>query len=451
MAGSIQGRVLSIPNEEIMGGELGILMGGARIAAAEGSEAMWFNPAGLAQERGRLITAGGVFLQYQVTSLEAESRNQFDTGPGSFSFVEGISKGRRYPRFSYGVSLAQTSDDALGAVIRDERLGSAGSLPFGLGNAAGIDTDFPGGIQVSEFSDGSGLHSVVSTSVGLGVAFSQWLRLGVSIRLERLRMAQSNSTALDLSGTAATNTLVGQSLTDWMIEGQLERLVLMMGLQLEISSRFSLGATLKRPSKTLGGSGSVRLHHNSRLVINRDALETRSSNVVWMDEANLPFQLQTPQVFRIGISFKSDWIVMALDLASTREQGAYEVFPPVESRSPSTTAARLNAITTSGARALKISIGVAVLLTERTSWLAGVVLDESPVPFDDPVFRKVDLTTYSVGIYHVRGRLSGSAGLSLSEAEERTVLFPALEGGDSIQRRVRFTRIGIQIGGSLAF
>ena len=454
LAGSIQGRVFSIPNDEIVGGELGIFMGGARIAAAEGSEAMWFNPAGLAREQGRLITVGGVFLQYQVTSLEAESRHQFDTGPGSFSFVEGISKTRRYPRFSYGVTLAQTSDDPMGAVIRDERMGSADSLPFGLGDAANIDTDFPGGIQVSEFSDGSGIHSVVSTSVGLGVALSQWLRLGVSLRLERLRLSQSNTTALDLSGSAVTgttNTLVGQSLTDWRIEGQLERLVLMMGLQLDISPGLTLGATLRRPSRTLGGSGSIRLHHSNRLVIKRDALETRSSDVVWMDETNLPFQLKSPQVLRIGVSFTSDWIVMALELASTQRQAAYEVFPPVESQSPSTTGARLKAVTTSGSQALKISIGVAVLYTERTSWLAGVVLDESPVPFDDPVFRKVDLTTYSVGIHHVRGRFSGSIGLSLLEAEERTVLFPALEGGDSIQRQVSFTRIGIQVGGSLAF
>ena len=446
--------MLSIPNEDIFGGELGILMGGARVAGADGSDAMWFNPAGLARERGRLITAGGVFLQYRVTSLEAESRSQFDTGPGSFSFVEGISKGRRYPRFSYGVSLGQTSDDALGAVIRDERLGSASSLPFGVGDAASIDTDFPGGIQVSEFSDGSGNHSVVSTSVGLGVAFSQGLRLGVSLRLERLRLAQSNSTALDLSGSGNTttpNTLTGQSFTDWKIEGQLERLVLTMGLQLEISPGLSLGATLTRPSKTLGGSGSVRLFHHSRLVINRGALETQSSNVVWMDETTLPFLLISPQVWRIGITFASDWIVMALDLASIQEQGAYQVFPPVESRPPSTTAARLNALTTSGTKALKISFGVALLLSERTSWLAGVVLDQSPVPFDDPVFRKVDLTTYSVGVYHLRGRLSGSIGLSLLQAEERTVLFPALEGGDPIQRRASFTRIKIRIGGSLSF
>lgn len=454
LAESIAARVLSLPFEENIGGEYGVLMGGAHTAAAGGSDAMWFNPAGLAWERGRLITVSGVFPRYQETTLGAESRNQIDMGTGNFSFVQGISKGRGYPRFSYGISLAQTYEDELSSVIRDERLGSAGSLPFGLGNAANIDTDFPNGIQVSEFSEGLGRHSVVSTSVGLGMAFSRWLRLGVSLRVERLRLVQRNTTALELSGnavTGTTNTLTGQSSTDWRIEGEWERMVFLFGLQLEIFPGLAMGATLRRPSKSLGGSGSVKLNHNSRLVINRDALQTQSSDSVWMEETNLPFQLISPQVLRIGFSFSSDSMVMAFEVASIREQAAYEVLPAVESSSPSTTAARLNAFTTSGAKALNIFLGVAMLYTNRTSLLAGLMWEESPVPFDDPVFRKVDLTTYSLGFHHARGRFSGSAGLSFQETEKRVVLLPALEGGDTLQRRVRLTRIGIHIGGSVAF
>lgn len=451
---TVNGRVLMLREGTQNPGELGYLMGGAQTALTSGGESLWYNPAGLARREGAQLTGGGVLLHLQMTGTEEAADSRWGGGPGNLSFFQTLTGPNRFPRFAYGLALAVTTSDRLPFRVRDERQRGGEALPPGLGDPVTVDGLFPEGFQIVEISDGLGELTVLSSSAGFGVALAEWVRLGMAVHLERIQLSQQSTTLLEMSGqgqTTTTNTLSGQSLSSRLFEGEADRYRLSFGVQMEFWRGIIAGLSLSQASRTLGGSGRVSVAQGGRLTINAGGTTTNQPVTVINQGENLPFELRSPQVLQIGVAFVSDWMLVEFDLASIKALPSYEVFPAIDSGPPSTIAFRLPAQTSSGQRGSRAALGLAFAQNDRTSWVAGLVSTQSEVAPDDRIFRRVDLTTYSLGVYHVRGRLSGSLGLTYQQNNGGPVLFPQPEGGEALMQEVRFRRVGIQAGGSIVF
>lgn len=445
-------RVFLISNGQNLPGEFGFLMGGAQAALASGGESFAFNPAGLVRETGEQLSVGGLLLRFQKLGTGAGEISEFTSTPANISWSGEISQGRGFPRFAYGISLVQTLENRFPSIIDDLRTGGTEALPFGLGGPpAAFNTDFPNGVQVSETSDGLGELSITSSSLGLAVAMADWARLGFAVRLERVHLAQRSQMALEFSGSSGPLTLEGQSLTAWMVEGDAERISYSLGVQMSLGEGLSFGAAVFFPTRTLSGNGRVSLRHNSRLATAGGGSVPSNNLAVVIDSRGLPFRLERPRVVNIGLAFVSDWFLAEFDLIQVDNLGPYQVLPATDSRPPSTQPVQQPALTTSSEGALNFSVGMAFLQSERTSWLVGLTSDQSPVPADDPVFRKVDLTTLALGVYHVRGRFSGTLGFSFQQADASQLSFPASDGSAPIFRRVRLSSTGFHATGSMGF
>ncbi len=448
-----QGRVFLLLNGETSPGELGFPMNGSNTALTSGGEAVWFNPAGLASAGSSRLMVAGTPLRYLESGVGGENSVSVKSGSGNIASVHPLGNTRQYPRFYYGLSLRMSPDRFMTGSTRDARSGTEASLPAGLVGALDIDGSFPEGFSIRETAEGTGELRGYSPAVALGAAITSWFRIGISLRFDHLILREQSQSTLVYSGSytngGSTNTLDGYALSGLIVAGESNRIAMSMGFQADLSPGIVLGVSLDFPSDTLAGNGSVYLNQSRSITIVDGGVTSGNSEVIFIQEEGLGFRLDSPGRVTLGLAFISDSVLFEMDLTRIRPQSPYEVFPEVESRPPSTGAARLGPLETSGEGALRISVGMAFKQTTSTSYLVGIASEPSTVPSGDPLFRRMDLTSVTVGMYHTRGRFSGSIGLALIAGEERSVRYVSPEGGETITQSGSYQEILVQVGGSI--
>jgi len=444
---------LLFPNGGVLPGELGYLMGGAQVALASSGESIFYNPAGLALETGRRVTAGGDLLRLRTTQAGGPATTTADTALDSVAYAQRLGERRGYPRFTLGLAL-QSTGRRLPTQIAQTRQGTSASLPPGFtppGGATNIDTNFPDGLTLADTGEARGELRVLAPGMGLGIAPADWLRVGLALRVERLALAERLAVTTTYSATASGGkTLDGHSQLAWVLAGDALRLTGSAGVQMELTRSLVLGIALVLPSHTLDGSGRVLYQRSDTLTVDTGSPST-ASDAIYIARSGLPFRLDTPRRVQLGLAFRSDRFLVELDLYRLSSQGSYAVLPGTESQPPSSTAFALPALRTSGRAVLGIALGMAYAQSERTSLLLSFAADPSPVPPDDPLFRSVGVTTVGAGVYHVRGDLSLSAGLLWREAREPRALDAPPDGGQPVTTAIALRELDLRVAGSLAF
>ena len=449
-----QGRVFLLLNGETSPGELGFSMNGTNTALTSGGEAIWFNPAGLASAGSSRLTVAGTPLRYLELGVGGENSDSLNFGSGNIASVHSLGSTRQYPRFYYGLSLRVSPQRFMTGSTRDARSGTEASLPAGLVGALDIDGSFPEGFSIGETAEGTGEVRGYSPALALGVAITSWFRFGASLRFEHLNLREQSQSTLIYSGSytnaGTTETLDGYAFSGLVLAGESNRIAITMGFQADLSPGIVLGVSLDLPSDTLAGNGSVYLNQSRSItIVDGGGTTSGNSEVIFIQEEDLGFRLDSPGRVTLGLAFISDSVLFELDLTRIRPQSAYEVFPEVESRSPSTGAAKLGPLETSGEGALRVSMGVALRQSTSTSYLFGIASEPPTVPSDDPLFRRMGLTSVTLGVYHTQGKYSASIGLALIAGEEQSIRFVLPEGGETITQSASYQEILVQIGGSI--
>jgi long-subunit fatty acid transport protein len=450
LARDADARVLIWPNGERAPGEVGSLMAGAQVAVASGSEAIWYNPAGMAKERRTVLTANQIVVDTDEVSTGSSDGATARAGPGFLAWVTSPSQRRSAHRLSYGFSLTWPIRNRLETRLDSlARIGQE-ALPDALLGPLDLDAVFPDGIERSEAAQGMGELDVVSPGLALGFVIAPWLRTGLAIRWERVRLAERSQAFVGFSAEGPENSgdsLSGFSRTAATLEGEAARLNYVLGFQLDVARSFSAGLTYRFPSRDERGHGRVFLSRASALTVTRShqvVLDTEDSFLVDQDE--VPFELRTPGELRIGAAFLFDLFSIELDWIRRDALGGYEVFPALESDPAGGGVRQFPSVRTSLQATSSYALGLVLAMGRGASLLAGFAHDASGVPTDDAVFRHFDLTTLSAGYHFARGPFSASLGLVYRFGEESGVNFPDPGGGEVLSNDVSFSSYGFGLG-----
>lgn len=448
-------RVLLFPNGSRAPGELGALMAGAQVALASGTEAVWYNPAGMAKEGRTVLTAAGVGAELQDVSFGSSERQAYQPLPGFISFSTSSSPLSPGHRFSYGFFLFWPTASTYSTRLVDERIVNQQSLPSNSANPLDLDALFPDGITRSESSVGTGQLRILAVGTALGYEASEWIRIGLSARWERVQFAEiSESSVVYTAGETAETAgeLTGFRHTSYELQGELERFVYSVGLQMDFGRLFTAGATYRLPSRSHNGNGSFGLAQSSGLQVGESGVVlTDTQDFSLIAAENLPFTLKSPGEIRLGLAMRLDSFSAELDWTRSQRLGAYQVFPSVASDPVSTQALQIDATETSLNEADHYALGLAFSVGETGSLLFGYAQDNSAVPADDALFRKVDFETISGGYYFTRGGFSGSAGLAYRFAREPGVEIPELGGDTPLSGSISIKILALMVGGSYIF
>jgi hypothetical protein len=297
--------------------------------------------------------------------------------------------------------------------------------------------------------------TVVAPGVGVGVRLLDWVRVGASLRLERVSLRLQESFTQDFaarSSSGGTNVLTGVTQSSSQFSGESNRGVLSLGLQMDLGSQLVLGIVSQQPSQQFGGVGQARVDRIDQLHVTQNGLDLQQAAAfTHMDADRAAFQLRDPGSLRVGLALLFDALVVEMDLEQTRSLAPYEVFPRLESKAPSTTAAQLPALTTRARSVTRYGIAAAFAHRNQSSWFFGFATDPSPVPADDPIFRKVDFYRLTTGYYVTQGAVSGTVRLGYTAAEAPSVRFPHVTDDDGVTKAVRATVWSLGLAGSYVF
>lgn len=441
------------PNGQPMPGELGYLLGGAYAALASGGEAMWYNPAGLADAPRRRLTVGGDLLRSRRITAGGPSVEDAGPGSGSLAYADVLGRAHGFPRYGVGFAFADVAQVRLPSRFDHTSQGRAADLPPGFPVPPGFDTDFPDGYRLRETGEAEGALRVLSPSVGLAVAPADWFRVGVGLYVERLTMSLRSSGVQTFDGSAnsGSNTITGDSQRAWSVTGDSLRYATAVGVQMDMAGRLVLGLVWRSPTETLSGSGRLHYQRADDIAIGVGAPGTPQQETAIVNGDGLPFRLDAPGRVTVAVALRSDRVLVELDAYRVLPQATQQVLPSTETQPPSTLARVLPPVETTGRGALGMALGVAWARSDRTSLVLGIGSHPSAVAADDGVFRNVPVTVISGGVYHVRGDVSGSVGLVHRRASANGVRFPAPDGSEGPPQSVDVVDLAIQAAGSLSF
>lgn len=428
-------------------------MGGVQVALAGSTDALWANPAGIARNTFSegFFDAGALTLQ-DVT-IGKLSDSTLDASPGGGGWVRGPTRER--PRWGYAVGIHVPAWQNVNSSLDDTRLITGGQLPGSVTGSLSYSTLFPGGIHRQEFDTSSGDLQVVAPMAGVGYRVSDSLRVGAMLMLQRVSFRIQESFAQSFSAednTTTANVLAGSTQSSSAYHGEANRMVLSFGAQWELSSQIVLGATWRQPSQAIGGVGQVRVNRSDSLLVtqNRGTLQ-QATAVTHIDASDTAFELRSPGSLRLGVGFLMDTLVVSLDLEQVRAIPRYKVFPSLQATPPSTVASRQDPLSTQSNAVTRYSVTTALAQGNQASWFFGFSTDPSPVPANDPIFRKVDLYRFNTGYYVTRGPLAGAVRLGYTVAESPLVRFRHLSDEDGVTQSVRITQWTLGFSGSYVF
>jgi long-subunit fatty acid transport protein len=402
-----------------------------------------------------VLTAAGVGAELQDVNFGSSERQAYQPLPGFISFSTSPSPLSRGHRLSYGFFLFWPIANTYSTRLVDDRTVDQQNLPSNSANPLDLDALFPDGITRSENSAGVGELRILTLGSALGYEASEWLRMGLSVRWERVQFSEISESSVVFSAAESPETageLTGFRHTSYELQGELERLVYSVGLQVDLGRHFTAGMTYRLPSRSHNGNGSFGLAQSSGLQVGESGVvltDTQEFSLITAD--NLPFTLKLPGEIKLGVAMRLQSFSAELDWTRSQRLGAYQVFPSVSSDPVSTQALQIDATETSLNEVDHYAVGLAFSAGETVSLLFGYAQDNSAVPADDSLYRRVDFETVSGGYYFTRGGFSGSAGLAYRFARESGVVIPELGGDTPLSGSVSIKILALMVGGSYIF
>ena len=400
-------------------GPYGGLEGTAYVARIGDPSAAWFNPAGLAREGTPQISgSAGVYQRTLVAPRALPNRGgsvqQLPNFVG-FTFV---------PREHLTVGAALLSTNAW-----DQETDSELFTPTAGGGQQRFAYSADSGFAQRVAAVGVGYHRTGGWRAGAGLAFS----------MMDLRLVQSVSDRIaDTSGLRSV-------LVASRAAGSAMQLRMQGGVQYD-SGPWRLGGAFRSPGATLRKSGTVVLDG----VLSSEPGSLGAS--IFDPDARLEYHL--PWEFQAGAAFVSPRVEFELDLQGYTPIGAYQLLSsgqPVllyadggANAAPLVTSRPFAGLTSESDGVVNAGAGGHVrLLKDRDLRIhAGIGSNRSPVTPSDAVFKKVDLTNWSVGVSGSFRKFQFAVGVNHQNGTADDVRFRNLLNGEEVHSPVDIHLVG---------
>lgn len=395
-------------------GHFGMVEEGALVARGFGPEAAWYNPAGLAGERGATLSANASL--FEVATLELSDADSRQSGFNMFPAFVGNSFPLTDPDapepWVMGLALVTTEDWDQNVSLFETSDEAGGTRTVGFESASEITTLVPTAALAWRPID----QLDVGVQIGIGYTTYDDLRT-------------RNTRLLDGSGTPTETVSTSSRL-------QLEAWALRIGLgaQWRAGPRWRFGATLHAPAIQIYGSGDVTF---DLFADNPDA--TLSAR---LREDDIDVEIRTPVTAAIGAAYVADRWEVELDVAWYADPGDYSVFEigeelrldvvPKMGGSAFSVTETLDASASSNRATVKLAIGGRYKFNEVYHGHAGFSYNASPVDAsnDDSAFRDIDLVSLGLGVSRNGDSVSTVIGLRISGGEDDSIEVEDLVTGD---------------------
>jgi hypothetical protein len=443
-------QVLIYPNGGRVPGEVAGVLSGADIALVSGPESAWINPAGLAVDPSPAVTAGADLLRYETTTVDGRSSQRFDAAPAFAAFAWGNESRRGESSWGAAVALDWPTTTRHRASTRARGTIPADSTP-GQIDPGGLDA-FTDGIRTRSKGEGLGELRVQSTTFAAAYAPSKTIRIGLAAewqRVEFLDQSSSLTTYKATIGDGPDQTYQGHVLSESRYEGQVDRIVPVLGIQVRPFTGVLFGIHSRLPSRFAGGNGSVRWSRSSSATLDSgESPGTTVADLVTAERTGEEFDLRTPLEVGFGVGFAGTRSSFEFDLVRSYGQPRYTVLDVPQSAPPSTSVFEPRSYRTGSIPTTRLHIGFIFAISDNAAWLLGVRDDGSDVVSDDPVFRRLDLFTVSTGWVGRRGNASVSLGLFYQSSSSQRISFPSPLGGSQGQEAVDVQSFGLRLAGT---
>jgi hypothetical protein len=415
--------VLPNPNSVPIG-QTGSLEGGAFVARANDSSAIWYNPAGLARavESSVSATAGS----FQITTVSPDilpnSGGSFQQIPASLGGL--LKNAFHNEKLTAGFSVTQP-------VNWYQNTNSLVDIASGAGR------------ERFTFAADSTFSRV---SVGLALAYNagtSW-RVGASLSGDAVLLRQAQSVSDRLGSSTSLKSVLLTSKGD----GSEVAMRLSLGGQWDASSRLKLGVLVRTPSVNIFPSGDF-----SSEALSQDG--PASTGASFLDES-ARFRYKLPFEGVVGAAWVWDGGEAELNVRMSTSLSKYAVFSSTQlitvvqssgTGNTTTTTVPFPDIVTSNRGVVNVALGGHMFLSKDKRWTLhlGFSTDASPVGADGAVFDRINLYGITLGVTGEAKllHLVGSLGLNYQFGSSDDIVLRDLQSGGALKTTVKVSNIGI--------
>ncbi|MDH4121539.1 MAG: outer membrane protein transport protein [Deltaproteobacteria bacterium] len=433
---TLWGQGLLVPNGMDMPGETGVLTGGAQTAMVTGAEAAWYNPAGLTGESSQKISLSSSLFSTRRVSAGAGTAQSYPAGQTFVAFSQPVGD------WAYGLYFARPA-------VGDLPLRWRGSV---IGAPSPLTTfQWPGFTgQVSHAMAGvsSTRMEWVEPGAAVGVNLGGGVRVGYRLGYVRMTVQESSQQTdqFQQAGGASTLTGVSHSMVDrW---GEMEWISHTLGVQYHWGKSIRLGLTWRPAVEPLASRGGVRYTQVSQSSLN-GALPVTDTLVV--DQPAAGFRWGQPEVVRFGLALVGEDYLMEMDITSQGALGPRVIQSAQASQPSSTVAFQFPGLTSKFSPVTQVGITTLWTVSETFGWSVAVATDTSPVDNQDPLFRRLDLQTITLGMFEARDEVSWTASFRARLGVNSQAVFPSADGGPGAVTKLTWEEYSLIFGGSLLF
>jgi hypothetical protein len=390
----------------------------AFVARTNDAGSNWYNPAGLAQSEKSALNASANAYEFTQFSLE------------------GLEFSRGGTRFS---SIGSFFGGVLGSPIVHSdkfRLGFSFTKPVSWAPSrieGAIQGTVPAGEEAFLYSSYVSFGTVIP-ALNAGLRLGPRFRVGAGLGYAHTSLYQSQSISdrLLTPGTAAT-TLIRNLETD----GSTGSLLVTGGVQVDVSTKFHLGATVTSPG--------IRISGSSRVTYQNTAFSGAGSRDIAFRDDEAEFDYRDPLRVTIGAAVDLGKAELEADLRYHGSRDSYALFSSDVQAALITTDAAGTPTTGTLAFAdviektkavYNLAIGGHYAFSPGFRVHAGFFTDDSPVDEEaTSTFRALDLGGGSGGVSFGAGKLKATAGVSFSRGtSDQRQVGPSLGGFQGLTR-----------------
>ena len=428
---------LNLPNyNRIPVGHIGALEGGAYIARSRGSEALWYNVAGLSLEEGNTVSANALLVEFTHAELE---------GLGTSSDTDGFSQIPTF--FGTAFDLNDIADNNLS-------MGFIVTTPNSYNQHVKLEQEsYDAGttLTTSSVLDSTINIKFIQPQIGISYRKAQRWSFGLSTWLSYATANTNESLALRARNPDASVRLSQVQFSNG--DHKALDIGLALGAQWLMNEQWTFGLRIKTPAIALHRESSFNLEITQDLVNELNEISYRDND--------LNYNIRYPLSIGFGAAYETQSWVLEGDLTYYQNTGNYGVYKSDElvdllSYNKTTTAVTnvqvpFNTVRTESEDIINIAIGGHYLFNEQLALHLGFYTDFSPVKSkDDSVYSKVDMYGLTIGISKIGEINTSSFGINYTWGSDDFDVSDSFSAADG-EGKINLNNIGFVFATSFRY
>ena len=382
-----------LPNYDMVRlGQLEAIESGAIIAQVSGPLANVYNPAGLASAAKTAVNASSTGYQYTRLGLSGFGDRQVTssrfTNLGGFLGVVLSNPVLKTSKWRLGFSFYSPISWEPGTLSGAEQ---------GLVGTEEREVDYRTNVRLR----------VQIPSIGAGLNLSPKIRLGASFQVPIVDLLQQQS----VSSLSYDPSRAAEFVRDYAGDGNTWNVRGVLGVQWDVTSAISVGATLATPTARLWGHSFYQDNSTTAFGIGFAAVNFRDPNAHF--EYKLPLTVSGGVAVKVGkVRFEGDvrWY-NSIDTWNLYTSDSLGIAVSQEGTGPvGTEDVVLMPVTLTYRSVVNFAIGARIPLSSTLQLHAGFNSDASPLSGTNEVFRKANIIGATAGLSLTKSKLSGSLG-----------------------------------------